>query len=560
MTPPKITGQPEAYYNQAQGVCEAPEPVNTNPAEASGPVCSARDVSQLRLLNIDLGRRYASLYRNHVLAQKSFNPGQLMALAAKGGTPGHSQLPPGSLSGSGLLGMLTGCANTESVAEAPPDEPVTPPDQMENPAPIEGEHNGVDAVSGGFAQGQCDDPAALFKNYADNAFLMVCGDASGMGANGIESVDPSQSGNVEITYVPASIEGDDTRPVTLSSGAADETTQLIFAGLTPADAETSDNPFVYRNSGIYTFSPTGGVENGKYTPFKTLVQIQPDGQPETIPLIDPSDGTNAGVTVALDPNTPVSFDISGDTLAAVNMNFQRDQNGQFTQSLAPASVHWFTIASGGLTPKPLGTQRLQADGVDSEGHALILNGQYVPAAIAFVGDGRLAVLIRGLEHPDNPSRIILIDTENPGEQVQIPLSDSAGLNMWASDSNQLPIVTMNETPYALVGAGDKSGRVAMVNLDSGEVKYVGVFGEGHNVVSVIVDESGQQALAVSDKAKVVSLNLFETDEFTGLPKVGSQQGGLSEDPRVAAIRGDTVVVAHPGKYSKITVNPVPAGM
>jgi hypothetical protein len=547
MTPPKV--QSEGFYNYTAGVCEAPEQISRL-SETSGPVCSTAQLSPVRLLQIDLSTRFASLQRNHVVARDSK---QMLASAAQGTqAESKSQFNPLEI----LAALIpVGCTNSGDLTEAPADEPALPP--TENPDPIPGEHDGVGGVDGNFAGSECADPAAMFKSYADNKLLMVCGDTQAPGAGLIEAVDPS-SGSVSSITIPGVVDGDETRPVTLSAGASHEGTQLVFAGLTPAGSEEDfqSKPFIYRNSGIYTVEADGA--NPQWTPFKTLVKIQVDGNADTIPLMSPEDGANAGVTVSIDPNTPVSMTVAGDTLYSLNMNLSNDQNGAFTKSLAPATIHAFSIGQDGLTEKPFGAQRLQANGVDSVGHALVLDGHYVPAAIADVGDGRLAVLIRGVAHPDNASRIILLEIEDPSVQTQIDLSDSAGLNMWAGDSNQLPIVTLNNIPHALVGAGDETGRVALVNLDTGVVHYVGVFGDGHNVVSIVVDEAGSQAIAVSEQGKAISINLTEIDGLSGLPMVGAAHD-LPADARVAALRGNSLVVAHPNKYSKVDVAPAPSG-
>jgi hypothetical protein len=407
----------------------------------------------------------------------------------------------------------------------------------------------------------------MFANYSDNNLLMVCADSEGAGANLIELVDP-QSGAVTSISVPKFIENDPSRPVSLSAGAAHEATKLIFAGLRPniAEADFVDNLFPYRNTGIYILTTSSG-ENGKWTPFKPLTEIGEDGKAGRIPLIDPATGDAVSpqggefyTTVSLDPNTPVSMAVDGDTLYVLNMNFDKDQNGNGTKLLAPASIHAFGIAQDGLSEQAFGSQRLQVLGVESVGPAMILDGYYAPTAIASVGDGRLAVLIRGVPHSDNSSTLLLLNIEGPTNQREIPLSDSAELNMWAAASNQLPIVTLGDVNYALVGAGDESGRVAMVNLDAAEgesaVKYVGVFGPGHNVVSIVVDAAAGQAIAVSEQGQAVSINLKEIDSLSGLPKVGKKHD-LPADARVAALRGNSLVVAHPTLYSQVTVTPAP---
>jgi hypothetical protein len=572
MTPPKINGQSDAIYNYSQGVCEASEPIS-KAVPASGPVCSAKQTySPLRLLQIDLSTRFASLHRNHPLMGASGTSGAsvIAALASKGSSaPAKSQFNPAAAS---LAVWGFGCSTGPEVQEAPADIPNLP--IGENPPPKAGEHDGVGGVNSSFATGQCADPAAMFQGYSDNKLLMVCADVAAPGAGLIEAVDPSTGALSSIT-IPGTIEGDDTRPVTLSAGTSHEATQLIFAGLAPAGSESDfqSQPFIYRNSGIYTVDANGG--NPKWTPFKTLVQIQPDGIPENVPLISPEDGANAGVTVSIDPNSPSSMTVDGDTLYVLNTNFDNDQNGAFFQSLAPISIHAFSISPDGLTVKVFGDQRLQANGVDSPGHALILNGQYGHGAIASVGDGRLAVLVRG-PNKGNDSRIILLESEDPKVQTQIPLSDVAGM-FNASTSNQLPIVMLNDSPHALVGAGDGSGRVAMVNLGTGKVKFIGVFevpmdeqgnfikdqdgnipeADRQNVISIVVDEAGKQAFAVSEQGKVRSINLQDLDGLTGLPTVGEIHT-LPADAHVAALRGNSLVVAHPNNYSQFTVNAVPA--
>jgi hypothetical protein len=248
--------------------------------------------------------------------------------------------------------------------------------------------------------------------------------------------------------------------------------------------------------------------------------------------------------------------VDGDTLYALNMNIATDSRGNFSQMLAPASIHAFTIGQGGLTPTTFGSMHLRADQDISDGEALILDGKYNPAAIANVGDGRLAVLIRGLQG-DGASQIIVLEIADPSVQKTITLADSMA-SFYAADSSQLAIVKLNNVNYALVGAGDESGRVAMVNLDAKEPapNYVGVFGEGHNVVSVVVDDASSQAIAVSDQRRVTSLNLNEIDPSTGLPTVGATHD-LPADARVAAVRGDSLIVAHPNKYSKLSVIAAP---
>jgi hypothetical protein len=73
---------------------------------------------------------------------------------------------------------------------------------------------------------------------------------------------------------------------------------------------------------------------------------------------------------------------------------------------------------------------------------------------------------------------------------------------------------------------------------------------------VAVDEAGSQAIAVSDQGKVISINLKEIDPSTGLPTVGEAHN-LPADARVAALSGNSLVVAHPNKYSQVTVAPAP---
>jgi hypothetical protein len=253
--------------------------------------------------------------------------------------------------------------------------------------------------------------------------------------------------------------------------------------------------------------------------------------------------------------------VDGDTLYTLNMNLDGDQNGSAAKLLAPPSIHAFTISQDGLTPKTFGPQHLQAGKDISDGYARILDGFYNPAAIANVGDGRLAVLIRGIGSaetgadggvaPPSPSHILLFNTAD-GSYARESINLAS---MVAGASNQLPIVKLNSVSFALVGAGDGSGRVAKVNLDTGDVKYVGVFGPGHNVVGVVVDEAGSQAIAVSNQGKVISLNLKEIDLQTQLPTVGEAHD-LPADARVAALRGNSLVVAHPNKYSQVTITPV----
>lgn len=554
MTPPKITGQSEGIYNQTAGVCEPAEPVS-KPVEASGPVCSAeRSYSPLRLLRIDLGKRYASLQRNHVL---NLDAKSVLAAAAQGSRGVKAQ---GNDVPVTPFNFLYGCQGGPAIQPAPTDEPVLP--VGENPPPMTGEHDGVGSVNGSFATGECVEPASLF-GFADNKILLVCGDLEGPGANLVEGIDP-QSGALSSISIPAVIEADDTRPVALSAGASHEGTQLIFAGLTPTGSEDDfqTNSHIYRNSGIYTVDAAG--QNPQWTPFQNLSMLKVDGNAENIPLVSQVDGTNAGVRVSFDPNTPVSMTVDGDTLYVLNANYSNDQNGAFYQSLAPLSIHAFSIGPDGLTEKALGSQRIRANGVESPGHAIILSGNYgTQGAIASVGDGRLAVLIRGFVNPEdpasseNPSKILLINSEDGSFTASaIPLSDVAG-TMVASNSNQLRIVLLNDEYHALVGAGDKSGRVALVNLDTGKVKYVGVFGEGHDVISIEVAEAGDQAIAVSSQGKVISINLKEIDGLTGLPTVGELHD-IPADARLSALWGNSLVVAHPNKYSKVTVNPAPA--
>ncbi len=556
--------QTQPFYNHDAGVCEA-APITPEPEAL---MCVASESRILaRRPSIDLGQRYRASLQQHLLTRNVvIDPSQLAA-GASGSSRVATQSNPFASSvlglGVGTMFSLTGCASETNELPPTDEEPMDPP--TEDPDPVEGDQDAVGAINGDHASGECLNPADLLLSHVDSSILMVCGDDpavdGGAGPGRIEVVNPGEStGSVPFLTVPTVIADDAARPVRLSSGASQEGTSLIVAGLAPSgnQADYESNPNIFKNSGLLALSQTGGVPDSN-----SVVEFDALGFDFPFPLANVSAPENQAVVSSIQPNTPVSMTIVGDTLYVLNANMALNQQaaleGLEVLDYAPATIHAYTIGDGGsLTPQPLGAVEMTVDGEAAPGHALPLFGQYAPAAITTTPDGRLAVLIRGIGGGDNPSRILLINPENPAESQEITLSDSAGLNFWAGSSNELPIVDFNGAPHALVGAGDGTGRLAMVNLDDGSTSYVGVFSGEANITSVVVDTSGTQLVAVSDTGNVRSVNLAEIDDISGLPKVG-QTHSIPAEPRLAALRGNSMIIAHPTSYTQVEVQTPEAG-
>lgn len=550
----------QSFYNHADGVCEA-APIAPEP---EAPMCVATETASLgRRPSIISAQRYHASLQQHLLTRTvSIDPSQLAA-GASSNSQASVQANPLTHSvlglGVGTMFTLPGCSN--STEELPPSdvEPEMPP--SEDPDPIPGEQDGVGAITPDHASGNCLNPADIMLSHVNNSVLMVCGDDptvdGGEGVGVIEVVDPGASGPATALAVPTMIAGDAGRLVRLSSGVTQEGSSLIVAGLSPAgnQADFESNPSIFANSGILAMSQTGGVpDSNDVVEFDQLDFTFP------IPLANVPGSAEQPVVSSIQPNTPVSMTILGDTLYVLNANMAYNQQaaleGLDVLDYAPPTIHAYTIGdSGTLTPKAIFEEPTEP----AFEFALPLIGQFAPAAINTTPDGNLAVLIRGIGGGDNPSKILVINPENPAESQEISITDSAGLNFWAGPSNEMPIVDFNGSPHALVGAGDGTGRLAMVNLDDGSTSYVGVFSGETNVVSVVVDTSGTQLVAVSDTGSIRTVNLGEIDEISGLPKVGEIHS-IPAEPRLAALRGNSMIVAHPTSYTQVEVTtPEPAG-
>ena len=556
MTPPNVTGRSQVVYNEHDGVCEAPEPISQPEA---GPMCTVDNYSMAQRLRNLNSTRFANSLQQHLLTRTAvLDPNLIAARASSGSNASQAYVNPASANVLMAFGGIAGCADD---TQLPPveDDPSTPPD--ENPPPDTSGTDGVGSVNPDHGGGQCINPADLLLSTLDANMLMICGDDPAVdgtpGAGRIEVVNPSDStsGGVPFITVPTEIDGDPARSVRLSAGAAHNGSSRIFVGASPSGTQSDFESFssIYANSGVFTTSQTGDG-SATFTQFDRLRFVSDAVQ---FPLVSIDDNSVVGQSDAVQPNSPVAMTIVGETLYVLNNNLALiEDTGDI--AYAPASLHAYTIGGdGSLTVSPIGDMQLQTDTEVSPGHAHVLIGFNNAAAITPMTDGRLAVLIRGVGGGDNPSKILLIDPANPADTTQIPITDSASagdrpLNMWAGPSNQMPIVDFNGEQHAVVGAGDGTGRVLLVNLSTQEGVYVDGFGDGHNVTNAVVDQSGTQLMIVSDQGQVRSVNLTEIDEATGLPK-GGPNHTLPADPRVAALRGNNLIVAHPTSYTQVVI-------
>lgn len=560
MTPPNAIGRSQVFYNEQDGVCEAPEPV----VQSDGPMCTIDSYSMAQRLRDLNANRFARSLNQHLLTRTaSLDPSALAGLASSGSSASAAHINPASLNILSIPLSVAGCADD---AELPPIDEMPDEPPTENPPPNTSGTDGVSSVTPDHASGECLNPADLLLSSIDNNMLMVCGDDpavdGGPGAGRIELVNPAESsGDVPFITVPTQIDGDSSRTVRLSAGAVDPSSSRVFVGVSPSGTTTDFEtmPSIYANSGIFTTAQTGDG-SATFTQFDRLQFVSDLVQ---FPLVSINDGSVIGQSDALQPNSPVAMTVVGDTLYVLNNNLAlMESNPDDPIAYAPASIHAYTIgADGSLTVKPIGDMQLQTDTEVSPGHAHILIGFNNAAAINSLPDGRLAVLIRGIGGGDNPSKILLIDPANPADTTQFPITDSASdgerpLNMWAGPSNQMPIVEYQGVQHAVIGAGDGTGRVVMVNLETGFGTYVGGFGDGHNITNVVVDQSGTQLLIVSDQGQVRNINLNEIDDATGLP-IGGPNHTLPADPRLAAIRGNNMIVAHPTSYTQVVVSEPP---
>lgn len=554
MAPP-TSSRVQENYNPVLGVCELPEaPVQTQALE-----CTAENsYSPAQQANLELGARFRASYRQSLLTRSvSLDASQLTAalsggsnVAARASSDGAAILMAGPFA-------IAACGSN-NVEQLPPidEEPPPDPDQGEDPDPIPGQ-DGIASVDGGFAGGQCLNPASMVAMAS--SILMFCGDDSavegGDGVGRIEEINPS-SGAADVPFIPVAV-GDTYK---ISSGAVSD--GIVIAGLAPsgtvADYE-STGPDLLQNSGLLAFSKTGGVADIANTVLFDELTFD-----FSFPLANVENPSEQQLISTLVPNTPVSMAVVGNTVYVLNanraFNNQAALDGLDVLDYAPATVHAYTLGGdGSLTPATVGDVEMVVNGELTPGHAYPLFGQYAPAAIADVGDGRLAVLIRGIGGGDNPSKVIVFDPSDPGNtSAEYSITDSAGLNFWAGTSNQLNIVDYNDAPHALVGAGDGSGRLAMVNLDDGTTTYVGVFTGDANVQSISVNATHNVVVVTSSNGEARTVNLGEVDEITGLPTVG-QTHTIPADPKESAIIGNNVIVAHPMSYTRIVTQEPIAG-
>jgi hypothetical protein len=284
------------------------------------------------------------------------------------------------------------------------------------------------------------------------------------------------------------------------------------------------------------------------------------------------------------PNTPVSMLKADGKLYVLNANRvfnydaaaanAADPEAEPKQVLdyAPASIHAFSIgADGSLTPAQAGDQALMVGTESKPGHAYVMNGSFNPSAMADLGDGRLAVVTRGLGS-GNTSVLHVYNIEDftsglSGANSDIAITDGSALNFSINASPHLPIVELGGTPYALLGSNDGTGRVALVNLgkdvvDSERLEFFGVFDGETNVASIVPD--GDRAYVISDKGDIRPLYLFDNaEQGISFGSVGPVKKLATTDAGthyVAGLSGNSLVAASPNNYSKASITAGPSSI
>jgi hypothetical protein len=433
------------------------------------------------------------------------------------------------------------------------------PRDDENPTTKPGNDAGTTPGTS-LASSECQAPADLDSASDTSSLLMTCSDTSGDGLAKLERVNIS-TGDVEPLLLPDTLENEPTKAVYLTS-AASQGTGVAHVGFAArgSDAQFTGGDRSLANSGIFRV-PEADVNATSHVLFDSF-QRNLFGEILSISLAG-LNGTEATVN-SFSPNTPVSMIHVGNQLFALTRNVAiNPRDGSL--DLAPATILAYDVdSSGELTAAPVGA--VQEGGViagTSDKHnAYLLEGTFNPTAIGATEDGRLVVVSQGIPG-ENATSIQVLNADftsgitSGAGSSEIVITDAANpdFDFVANSASQVSIAGN----LALVGSADGSGRVAVVDISAAgpsggapRVRFVKAFDDGSDIANIVVD-SNSNAYAISDSGQIRSINLTAGANFGKVGEAVSLANVNAGSALPAALRAGSIVVAHPGGYSKASV-------
>lgn len=485
----------------------------------------------------------------------------------------------GALAAIGGFGLF-GC-NHAPVEDSPPDTVDDPPD--ENPDPTPTDADGIGEPNMSYASSVCGHPVDMDVDAARSRIFTTCADdpnldPSSPGVGVVEILDVSGTSPSTNSIELPTTDPDSGRPIVLTTSHFIhlEDNDLLYVGFRAAGStsqlESGDAAALAEDSGIFIVDPDdpASVTTVRFSNLLASgpgVQVSNFRNPDSDPTFLP------GFT----PNTPLAIAQSGNELYVLTANTVFNDLASNPLDVVKPTVLAYTIgADGSLTEREVTSQLNRLVRQDTLGYsnAYQVSSGFFPGGMAKLTDGRLVVLTRGVppEDPssaDSPSALAVIPSGLSDGADVIPITASASEpSFLAFSPGHLDCRTIGGVPYAQVGSveggasGENSGRVAHINLDSGELEYLTPYKmEGENIANVIFhpDSSVPASFVLSEAGGIRTL-FSDTNEIAPDHSIASAVTGTTDTTDLgnrrrvpAVVLGAYVYVAAGGSYSSAEI-------
>lgn len=598
---------PKPIYDKVAGICYSPEPVTH---DNKAPMCMADTPHGPATPTASAAsERFAARFRN-MLAQRSVHQSRSLFAQSFGSVGASANVAASSPNASAMLGLLAagplgllvsaiGCSNSDDVSEGPPAVPAD--SNQENPNPSETPADGLGDPKVNFASSDCTSPADMAASGVAGSLAALCGDDISFGLEaGARLLEMVRAVSSDVTPLQIG----DSSSVTVSTPGGDQNVKVRYQGVLGTSGDNIIAGFRYAgNDNSLESDSTGAL---KAASGVRLVSTA-DGSVSTTHLFEEVDvglpgagqatsnhelpeGVEVNTVQTFTPNSPVDMTQSGALVWTANSNLMLNQAiAEWNQSQAPgdrrpvtdyAPITLHAYDANSLDPASINSGDVFSHETGADSNAIMLGGYFNPAGIATLSDGRLVVVAQGAVPAEgvinNPSSLIVVDPTTTAFTAY-PLSGSPELPFRATDQRGVAVVTINDTPHAVIGSGggDSTGRVAIVNLDTGLMVPsefpVGVFNTPSiqssgvpEVAAVITDPDDTRRVFVvskpNDSGNIYATTLWVQD----VPELQVSAGdigpiktvatGVDPASRVTAeVSGGNLVVHHNQSFSSAPI-------